>query len=149
MAWFWCKMIQFLDCETLGYDWHPDPHQDRGLTLKPVVSFAVCGFSPSSWEFQTADVPHWWDGLSHLQREECSHTPNLFAGWLFTLGSPWVQGMYAGLRHTLEHLRCGALHVSATLIPLIFAWGHPTIRATTTSVMRVSGYLRGAQWLAI
>lgn len=53
--------------------------------------------------------------------------------------------MYTGLRHTLEHLHCGALHVSATFTPLIFVWGYPVFCAMNMPVMRLSGSLRGAQ----
>lgn len=93
------------------------------------VSFAVSLFTPSPWEFQTADIPHWWDGLSHLQRQECIQCTKSFTDYLFTLGPPGVHLVYTGLRHNLELLHCGALPVSATLIPLTFAWGHPTFRA--------------------
>lgn len=66
----------------------------------------------SLWEFQAADIPQWWDGLSHLQWEECSCTPNLFAGYLFSLGSSRVLHMYIWFE---THLRTSALWCTACL----------------------------------
>lgn len=151
MAWFWCKIIRFLDCGTLGYDYHSDPGQGRGITLRWPCGFSYCLCIHSLVYENSRLLIYHSDGMARATSSERNAAVHQI--FLLAIFSVWLHLEFFtctfGLRHTLEHLHCGALHVSATLIPLTFPWGHPTFLATNISVMRVSGSLRGAQWLAI
>lgn len=94
-----------------------DPGQDRGLMLRLPCGLFCC----VSTHTYFLRIPGCWcttDGMSWA----ISRDGNAAIHQTFLL-------VNLGLGHTLGCLHCGASHVSATLILLIFVWGHPTFHA--------------------